>query len=352
MSQSSVVPVTLRDGGAASPPRQVEVAVAVCTRERPEMLRRALQSLTVQRMPPAEILVVDNDPASDATRRVVEREFPGVRYLLEAVPGLDFARNRALRSASAAVVAFLDDDAVADIGWAEAIGQAFRDNPGLGVCTGRVEALMLETPGQRLFEANGGFSRGEVQIRLPADASNPLHGRRAPLIAWAVSVGSGCSFAVDRELALTLGGFDEALDMGRELPGGGDHDMLWRMLQAGHEVIYEPRALAHHEHRREVSAAHDQIVGHQRALVAMLVKHLFSGRGGERLSLAAFLAWRLLKPGARLARRLGGKDPLPAPVLLRMWCHCWRGLVAYPRARRESARRSRECSRLQEVRCA
>jgi len=352
MSPSHVVPVTVRDREFASPPRQLPIAAAICTRERPEMLRRALRSLVRQRVPPAEILVVDNHPASGATRTIVEREFPGVRYVLEPVPGLDFARNRALRSSSAAVVAFLDDDAVADNGWTEAIGRAFRENPRLGVCTGRVEALTLETPGQRLFEANGGFSRGDVQIRLPAHASNRLHGRHAPLIAWAVSVGSGCSFAVDRELALRLGGFDEALDMGRELPGGGDHDMLWRVLRAGYEVIYEPSAVAHHEHRREVAAAYDQIVGHQRALVAMLVKHLFTARGGERLPLATFLAWRLIKPGARLIRRIGGRDPLPAPVLLRMWWQCWRGLVAYPRARRESARRSAKDLRVQEVRCA
>jgi hypothetical protein len=84
--------------------------------------------------------------------------------------------------------------------------------------TGRVEALTLETEAQRLFEANGGFGRGLERVRLPEDARRPLHGRRAPLIAWAVSVGSGCSLAVRRELALGLGGFDEALDLGEVLP--------------------------------------------------------------------------------------------------------------------------------------
>jgi hypothetical protein len=76
------------------------------------------------------------------------------------------------------------------------------------------------------------------------------------------------------------------------------------------------------------------VVGHQRALLAFLCKHLVHSDGGGRGPLAGYLAWRLLKPGVRLARRAVGRDPLPAPVLARMWWNCWAGLAAYPRARR------------------
>jgi GT2 family glycosyltransferase len=310
------------------------VTVAVCTRARPSQLARALESLLAQRPAAAEILVVDNAPPDDATRTLLAERFPGVRYVVEPVQGLDFARNRALASATGKVVAFLDDDAVADEGWAGALAAVFAADPDVAVCTGRVEALGQETEGERLFEANGGFSRGLGRIRLPADAAQPLYGKPAPLIAWAVSVGSGCSYAVSRAAALALGGFDEALDLGAALPGGGDHDLLWRALQAGHSVVYEPAALAWHEHRQAAEGVHDQVVGHQRALLAFLGKHLLDGDGQARGPLAGYVAWRLLKPGLRLARRALGRDPLPAPVLARMWWNCWAGLVAYPRARR------------------
>ena len=137
-----------------------------------------------------------------------------------------------------------------------------------------------------------------------------------------------------RSVALALGGFDEALDLGAALPGGGDHDLLWRALQAGHSVVYEPAALAWHEHRPAVEGVHGQIVGHQRALLAFLGKHLAHADGRSRGPLAGYVAWRLLKPGVRLIRRAIGRDPLPAAVLARMWWNCWAGLVAYPRARR------------------
>ena len=320
------------------------LSAAICTRDRPALLARALESLVAQTPAVAEILVVDNAPAGDATRSLVATRFPSVRYVTEPVPGLDFARNRALETATRDVVAFLDDDAVAAPGWADSLRRVFEVDAEVAVCTGRVEALTLETPGQRLFEANGGFSRGSDRIRLPDDARRLLHGRRAPLIAWAISVGSGCSYAVRRGAARALGGFDEALDLGPALPGGGDHDLLWRALAAGHAVVYEPSALAWHQHRREVEAVHDQIVGHQRAVLAFLGKHLAGPDSRSRLELLGYTGWRLAKPGVRLLRRALRRDPLPATVLLRMWWNCWVGLLVYPRARR-LARRRREAVR-------
>lgn len=327
----------------SAPPATVEMTVAICTRGRPALLRRALESLRRQDPAPAEIVVVDNAPDDDATRDVVAA-FPGVRYFVAPAPGLDFARNRALAEATHEIVAFLDDDAVAEPGWSGAVAGAFAADPRLGACTSRVEPFAVDTPGERLFEANGGFFRGDRPIRLPDAARERLHGRHAPLIAWTVSIGSGCGLAVRRSTALGLGGFDEALDLGPALPGGGDHDMLWRVLQGGSRIGYEPSAQLRHAHRTDERGAIDQIVGHQRALVALLTKSLRQARPGERAGIAGFLAWRLLKPGARLARRLAGRDPLPVSALARMWLHTVRGLGAYPAARRV-ARRRREAAR-------
>jgi GT2 family glycosyltransferase len=311
----------------------LDLTAAVCTRDRPEQLARALQSLRAQLPAPAEILVVDNAPADDSTARMVAERFPGVRYLREPVPGLDFARNHALRASTHTVLAFLDDDAVAAPEWAQAFSKVFEEDPNVAIATGRVEPLVVETPGQMLFEANGGFGRGDEPVRLPADAARLLHGRRAPLIAWAISVGCGCSYAVRRTAALELGGFDEALDLGSPLAGGGDHDLLWRALQAGWRVEYRPDALAWHEHRRDIAAVHRQIIGHQRAVLAFLGKHLVRTPMSRWVPLLAYVSWRLVKPGVRLVRRGLGRDPLPVSVLLRMWWNCWIGLSAYPVAR-------------------
>ena len=334
-----VAPQT-RQRSAAPVALKLAVTAAVCTYGRPESLERTLRSILAQDPAPGEVLVVNNRPDQPATAELLSRKFPTVRVIDEPIPGLDFARNRALEGSHYDVVLFLDDDAVAEPGWLAATATPLLEDPGIGACTGRVEPLELTTEAQLLFEANGGFSRGAVAIRLPRDSGRRLHGHRAPLIAWAVSVGSGCSLAVNRNTVRSLGGFDVALDLGPALPGGGDHDVLWRLLVAGFDVVYQPTSVARHEHRRELTAARDQIVGHQRALIAMLTKHAIQTPGRGRWGVAAFLGWRLLKPGVRLARRLVGHDPLPAGLLLRMWAHCWRGLAAYPRARRIAARRA------------
>lgn len=308
------------------------VSAVICTRGRPDLVVRAIASLLAQDV--HEVLVVDNAPEDDATHLMIGDRFPDVRYVVEPVRGLDFARNRALREATGDVVAFLDDDAVAAPGWAAALADVFETDARVGACTARVEALSIATPAQRLFEANGGYARGLERIRLPDDATRRLHGRRAPLIAWAVSIGSGCSFALHRRLVLELGSFDVALDMGDPLPGGGDHDMLWRVLQAGYDVVYEPEALAFHEHRTDEEAVYAQLAGHQRGLVAFLAKTVVNVRGWRKVNVLVFLLWRLLKPGVRLARRAAGRDPLPAGVLWRMWGNAVIGPAAYLAARR------------------
>ncbi|HJR62294.1 MAG TPA: hypothetical protein VJ803_01235, partial [Gemmatimonadaceae bacterium] len=76
-----------------------------------------------------------------------------------------------------------------------------------------------------------------------------------------------------------------------------------------------------------------------------LTKALARARGRHRLQVLAFLGWRLAKPGVRLAQRAVGRDPLPAPALLRLWWGCWRGLGAYGVASRTARARRREAGR-------
>ena len=55
-----------------------------------------------------------------------------------------------------------------------------------------------------------------------------------------------------------MGGFDEALDTGAPVPGGGDLDAFYRIIRAGHVLVYEPRFLVFHQHRRDMAALRRQ----------------------------------------------------------------------------------------------
>jgi GT2 family glycosyltransferase len=190
-----------------------------------------------------EILVVDNAPSDDATRRAVEG-FPGVRYVLEPRAGLDFARNAALQAATGDYLAFLDDDVVVDRGYLQALSAAVRARPEAGGFTGLVLPFRLDTEAQVRFESRGGFGRGFQRTEFRADRfGNRLHPVGAGIL------GAGCNMCFDRRLLLELGGFDEALDTGAPLPGGGDLDIFYRVLRSGRPMVYEPAYAVFHEHR-------------------------------------------------------------------------------------------------------
>jgi glycosyltransferase involved in cell wall biosynthesis len=230
------------------------VTVAICTKDRPEGVERLLRSLSDQAsvLPIGsaglDILVVDNAPSTERTREIALRR-PEIRYAREPRPGLDFARNLALREARGEILAFLDDDVVVDRYWAAGLASAWAANRDAAAFTGQVLPLELETRAQILFEFRAGFRRGFDRVRYEAALpGNRLYPGDAGIF------GTGANMAFRTDVVRHLGGFDEALDTGAALPGGGDLDMFYRIIRAGYALIYEPRFLVFHQHRREMKA--------------------------------------------------------------------------------------------------
>jgi glycosyltransferase involved in cell wall biosynthesis len=224
------------------------LTIAVCTKDRAWRLKRLLASLerpcASSPFARTEILVIDNASTDRATRDVVS-DFERARYVYEPKTGLDFARNAAVRNATGDLLAFLDDDVVVDRHWLQGLFAAWSDRPDAGGFTGLVLPFRLDTEAQVQFERRGGFGRGFKAITYhAARADNPLH----PVGSG--SVGAGCNMCFDRPLLVELGGFDEALDTGAPLPGGGDLDIIYRVLRAGRPIVYEPRYAVYHEHRQ------------------------------------------------------------------------------------------------------
>ena len=216
------------------------VTVAVCTRNRTADLALCLDAIMQMSNPAAEVLVIDNAPANDATERLVREHYPGVRYVLEPKPGLDWARNRAIAEAQSEIIAFTDDDVIVDGNWVGAIAELFASAPDVQVVTGLVVPYELESEAQQDFESYGGFGRGLVRAWHVAGGH---HG--------AGRFGTGANMAFRRELFDRIGGFDPALDVGTAADGGGDLEMYFRVLQEGYMLVFEPRAVVRHRHRRE-----------------------------------------------------------------------------------------------------
>jgi GT2 family glycosyltransferase len=305
---------------------KLTVTVAICTYHRPDDLVKAMRSIENQTQPPEEVIIVDNG-CQGATKAQVNSVMPNARYVAESLPGLDHARNRAIRETNSEILAFLDDDAIADPDWTFSIRNAFRKNK-VSALTGLILPLELETKSQKLFEKNGGFGRGLEQRIVPRTSGNGAFHVFSALVNT-FSIGSGCNMAFKASVLKQLNGFDVALDAGPFLPGGGDLDMFYRTIRNGCRIIYEPKAMVSHRHRRSMQTLKRQLSGHQRSVIAFLTKAIFLESSDGRAAVLAFLGWRLIKPIVRIMKRSIGRDVLPAVLLIDMLKSTWLGLGSY-----------------------
>lgn len=266
------------------------VSVIVCTRDRADSLRLTLQSLVACDYPSLKVVVVDNAPVTDATRRlIVELGDPRVRWVLEPHPGLSRARNRGVAEAADEVIAFTDDDVIVDRLWVRALVRGLRRRETVGCVTGLVAAAELETPAQQYFERKVGWS-DEFMPRLFDLGEHRMDLPLYPYVAG--NFGAGANFAVTRQTLAAVGAFDEALGAGSPAKGGEDLDYFLRLVLAGFAIAYEPSAIVWHVHRRDLPGLRTQLEGYGSGLSAFLFKHLLQPRTARDILRRALLGLR------------------------------------------------------------
>jgi GT2 family glycosyltransferase len=283
-------------------------AVIVCTAGREVQLERCVRSLLSQRRADLEVIVVDNRPARRGawpTLAPLMADDKRLRYVAEPRPGLSVARNRGVSESEADVVAFTDDDVVADPGWLDWLLQPFRE-PAVGVSCGMVLPLALRNESQKLFERYGGFSKG-LQRRSYDLALGQAPGRLLyPFINGVVGVGNSMAFRRDELVA--GGGFDPALGAGSPGRAGEETCAFSSAILRGARVVYEPRALCWHEHREDSDALRGQVYGYGVSVGAILTRALvsdprFCATAARALPLALNARRRMPKRSTATARR-------------------------------------------------
>lgn len=204
------------------PQVSAQVSVVIPTCGRPQLLERCLAALLRQTLkgPAFEILVVDDGASAEtltAVARWAERAQaigPSITYVaVEGGPrGPAAARNRGWRLASAAIVAFTDDDTEPDARWLEEGLRAFR--PGVDVVCGRMVMPLSERPTDYERDASA-LERSEFVT------ANCLCRRSA----------------LER-----LQGFDERF----RLAWREDSDLQFRLLESGACIVRVPGAVVVH----------------------------------------------------------------------------------------------------------
>lgn len=314
-----------------------DVSVVVATRNRPRQLADCLRSLRDQTHAPALVVVVDDAPGGDLTPAVVScfARSGRVRYVEGPRVGLAAAHNRGVEEVATPLVAFTDDDVVADERWLEGIAAAFASTSDVGCVTGMIVPYELETRAQVLLEGYAGFSKGAERRVFDMGANRPAD----PLFPFAAgTLGSGANMAFSRDVLEELGGFDPALGAGTRAMGGDDLSAFFEVIQRGHRLVYEPAAVVWHRHPRDVPSLKRQVYGYGVGLTAYLTKCVLDR---PRLVPSAFArlpaaAAHVFSPGSTKNARLPPDYPARLVRLERVGMLT--GPFAYLASRREARR--------------
>jgi glycosyltransferase involved in cell wall biosynthesis len=199
-----------------------KVTVAVATYRRPADLAALLPMLVDHAREAAtdgrsvDVLVVDNDPDGGGRDVAAGYAGDGVRYVLEAEPGIASARNRALdEAADSDVLVFIDDDERPHAGWL---------------------ALLLETRERTAAQAVAGAVVSAFDgVLEPWVASGDFFSRRR------LATGTEVTVAATNNLLLDLGvvrreglRFDAAFG----ITGGSDTLFTRRLTAAGARMVW------------------------------------------------------------------------------------------------------------------
>ncbi|MDW7733411.1 MAG: glycosyltransferase [Methanolobus sp.] len=211
------------------------VSVVVCTYNRAEYLDMCLDSLNRQSYPDYEIIVV-NGPSTDGTDEVLEK-YSDIRLVLQKeLNGLSFARNLGIRVSTGEIVAFIDDDAVADINWIDRLVAGYTE-PEVGGVGGLVYG-----PGRTHYQ----FDNGVIgKCGIPDAIRNP--GRVAGKGEYPILMGTNCSFR--RSALMEVGGFDPYFRYYHD-----ESELCVRIIRAGYRIVYQ----------RDASVVHYMVEGHNR----------------------------------------------------------------------------------------
>ena len=127
--ESAMKVLLARDWYATARPHSSPlVSVVLPTKDRPDLLRRAVDSVLDQDYGNWELLVVDD--ASEPTQPPWTAEVRGrVRWLQSGGRGLGHARNHGLDNADGELIAFLDDDNSMNPHWLNAVVSTFESQP-------------------------------------------------------------------------------------------------------------------------------------------------------------------------------------------------------------------------------
>jgi hypothetical protein len=207
------------------------VVVCAYTFERLELTSACIKAVVAQPERPEVIVVTDHN---DELGAVLRSRFPGVTVVPNSQRrGLGGARNSGVAAASAALVAFVDDDAEPSPAWLAGLAAGFRD--ARVVAVGGDAEPVWEGSSPAWFPDEYLWVVGCSYRGMARDGSvrNPL----------------GCNMAFRRDVLVAVGGFDQMLGRIGNVPFGLEEtELCVRLIKADSSarIVMVPQASVRH----------------------------------------------------------------------------------------------------------
>jgi glycosyltransferase involved in cell wall biosynthesis len=247
-----------------------QVDVVIPTFRRPEALAACLESIRRQSVPVRSIEVVDDSETDYG---------PGI------------SRNVGWKRGTGNIVAFIDDDCIADENWIECIQDVFQIHE-----LGGIEGGITTT------ELDGGVIDFNPPNRFKWDRFKTAN------------------MAVRREVLEEIGGFDERYFLHRE-----DTDLAWRIIDSGHRMAWAPQCKVHHP---EPIGIHGAVYGaypRSEQLLYHCNPRKFVECAAGMISSKRVLDGSLRKLRREMRKLHGPEDvaPLTATQSISLWTKAW-----------------------------
>lgn len=216
---------------------QILVSAFICTRNRPEKIGRAVESVLDNTFPNFDLTVIDqstSDETEHIVRRIGERD-ARVHYHRMHETGVSRARNQAIARSTGQYIAGTDDDCIVPVDWIEKIVRAFEEQQDGELLYGQVLPAYPENGGAALTPS------------LTFDKQERLGRENGFRI-----IGMTANFAARRSLFERAGTFDEALGSGGRLKSGEDFDLAYRAYRRNAVILLRPEVTVRHDGRREI----------------------------------------------------------------------------------------------------
>lgn len=216
---------------------KVSVIVSVYSQDRLSYFLDCFDSLRRQSVKPEEVIVV-LDPKPDLVEFYRSRLARDVKVIVSNDLGLSNARNAGVKSASGEIVAFIDDDAVADKDWLMNLLKNYESPEVVGV--GGLIKPLWEGNRPRWFPEELDWVVGCSYKGLPeckAFVRNPI----------------GCNMSFRKEVFEKVGYFRSDVGrFGKRLLSGEEPEFSMRILKKfpDAKIVYDPLAVVYHRVHR------------------------------------------------------------------------------------------------------